>query len=236
MHRLGWEPWAFDALTGALFGAATFVVAFVLSGTLTDYNASEDMAVQLVNAAEAIQDTNLISVAAYSDYDPSPLTKELIQVLQTTDEWLRQGKSLDTVKMAVDQLNSQLIGLQHSMGFSAVSHGQTEIAKIRILLNRMHLSRSTDFLAPAYVLLELFLAGSFVALLLIRADSFSENLVVSCFLFTSFTYLLLLIRDLDNPFQYDGSSCVDVDLSPLEEMRDRLQQSLSQSSLSSLKS
>jgi hypothetical protein len=122
------------------------------------------------------------------------------------------------------------------MGFSAVSHVQTELCKIRILLTRMQLSRSTDFLAPAYVLLQLFLLGSFVALLLIGADSFSENLVVSCFLFTSFIYLLLLIQDLDNPFQYDGSSSVDVDLSPLEEMRDRLQKSLSQPSLSSLKS
>ena len=36
MHRLGWEAWDFDSLTGALFGAATFVIAFVLSGTLSD--------------------------------------------------------------------------------------------------------------------------------------------------------------------------------------------------------
>jgi hypothetical protein len=47
-------------------------------------------------------------------------------------------------------------------------------------------------------------------------------MVVSCFLFTSFTYLLLLIRDLDNPFQYDGSSCVDIDLSGLNSCRQRL--------------
>jgi hypothetical protein len=62
-----------------------------------------------------------------------------------------------------------------------------------------------------------------IALLLIQAELFAEVLVVSCFLFTSFTYLLLLIRDLDNPFQYDGSSCVDADLSPLTTARARLQ-------------
>jgi len=66
------------------------------------------------------------------------------------------------------------------------------------------------------------LLGVVVALLLIGAERFSEGLVVSCFLFTSFTYLLLLIRDLDNPFQYDGSSSVDVDLSLLETTRSRL--------------
>jgi hypothetical protein len=83
-------------------------------------------------------------------------------------------------------------------------------------------NRDSEFLGPAYAMLEIFLAGAVMALLLIGADRFSENMVVSCFLFTSFTYLLLLIRDLDNPFQYDGTSCVDVDLSVLNASRERL--------------
>jgi hypothetical protein len=74
-------------------------------------------------------------------------------------------------------------------------------------------------------MLEVFLAGSVMALLLIGSERLTENVVVSCFLFTSFTYLLLLIRDLDNPFQYDGSSAVDVDLSGLSACRDRLLES-----------
>jgi hypothetical protein len=44
-------------------------------------------------------------------------------------------------------------------------------------------------------------------------------MVVFCFLFT---YLLLLIRDLDNPFMCDGSTCVDVELSVLNSCRQRL--------------
>ena len=216
MHYLGWEPWAFDSLTGALFGAATFVVAFVLSGTLGDYNASEDMTVQLVNAVETIQDTNLLSATVNPDYDPQPLTAGLAQILQVTVEWLSQGKPLERVEVALAQLNLQLVELQRVAGFPAVNRVQGELAKMRIMITRMHLNRSTDFLGPAYALLEIFLVGAVIALLLIGADRFSENIVVSCFLFTSFSYLLLLIRDLDNPFQYDGKSCVDVDLSLLE--------------------
>jgi hypothetical protein len=216
MHYLGWEPWAFDSLTGALFGAATFVVAFVLSGTLGDYNASEDMTVQLVNAVETIQDTNLLSATINPDYDPQPLTAGLAQILQVTVEWLSQGKPLERVEAALAQLNLQLVELQRVAGFPAVNRVQGELAKMRIMITRMHLNRSTDFLGPAYALLEIFLVGAVIALLLIGADRFSENIVVSCFLFTSFSYLLLLIRDLDNPFQYDGKSCVDVDLSLLE--------------------
>jgi hypothetical protein len=63
-----------------------------------------------------------------------------------------------------------------------------------------------------------------VALLLIGAKHFSENLTVSTLLFTSFFYLLLLIRDLDNPFDYNGRSSVYVNLSVLRQMGDRLAQ------------
>ena len=99
---------------------------------------------------------------------------------------------------------------------------QGEQAKIRFLVKQMGLSRDTDFIGPAYVLLEVFLIGAIAALLLIGTDRFSETLVVSCLMFTSFTYLLLLIRDLDNPFEYNGKSSVDVDLGLLEVTRDRL--------------
>ena len=86
-------------------------------------------------------------------------------------------------------------------------------------------NRDTDFLEPAYVLLWLFLFGSIVALLLISVEQFTESLTVSTFIFTAFFYLLFLIQDLDNPFEYDGKSCVDVDLSALETLCVRLKSS-----------
>ena len=103
-----------------------------------------------------------------------------------------------------------------------VDRALPELARLRNLITRMAINRDSDFLGPAYAMLEIFLVGAVLALLLIGSDRFSETMVVSCFLFTSFTYLLLLIRDLDNPFQYDGSSCVDVDLSLLQRCRERL--------------
>ena len=53
-HLLGWELWKFDSLTGSLLGAATFILALVLSGTLSQYHASEEMVLELVNEAEEV--------------------------------------------------------------------------------------------------------------------------------------------------------------------------------------
>ncbi len=226
VHRLGWEPWAFDSLTGSLFGAATFVIAFVLNGTLSDFRTSADMPIQMANALEAIQDSNQLVAQGSSDYDPRPLTQDLIAVVQTTLDWLERDKPPQAIAAALDQLNISLAGMVPYASGPIVSRAQGGQAKVRLLLTSFGINSDTDFVGPAYVLLEVFLVGAVLALLLIEASSFSENLVVSCMLFTSFTYLLLLIRDLDDPFQYDGRSSVDADLAVLGALRDRLQQTL----------
>jgi len=182
VHTLGFEPWEFDSLTGSLFGASTFVLAFVLSGTFR-------------------------------------LTSCLADLLGQLGQWLANRVGFEVIDASLADLNLILADLRLSSGDSVVDRGLTELARMRILVNRMASNRDSDFLGPAYAMLEIFLVGAVVALLLIGAERFSENMVVSCFLFTSFTYLLLLIRDLDNPFMYDGSSCVEVDLSVLNSCR-----------------
>ena len=220
-HRLGWESWQFDALTGSLFGAATFVIAFLLSGTLADYNASAGMPVKIVGAIETIQDTNEMVAVAQPDYDPAPLRAALGQLLAELVTWLEETKPVTDVEKAIDQLNPHFATLL-KVGLPAiVTRVQTEQSNVRLWVHQMTGIRDTDFLGPAYALLELFLVGAIAALLLVGTDRFSENFVISCLMFTSFTYLLLLIRDLDNPFDYQGQSSVDVDLGILRETRDR---------------
>ena len=111
--------------------------------------------------------------------------------------------SLEQLEQSLDGLQPLIAELKRAGEGSAAKDCLTELGRLRLLIHRMNTNRSTSFLGPAYAMLEIFL-------------------VVSCMLFTSFTYLLLLIRDLDNPFQYDGSSCVDADLTPLGAARERL--------------
>jgi hypothetical protein len=223
MHWLHWDPWAFDALTGALFGAATFVIALILSGTLSDYRACEGMPAQISNALETINDTNQVIAARYPDYHPQILQQALADVSRSILDWLKEGKEFIVVDHSIDLLNplfAKILELDGCAGF--VNYMQAEQGKIRSISRQMRGNRDTDFLGAAYVLLWLFLGGSIVALLLIDAERFSENLTVSTFMFTLFVYLLFLIEDLDNPFQYDGKSSVDVGLSALENIENKL--------------
>lgn len=222
VHTFGFEPWEFDSLTGSLFGASTFVLAFVLSGTLAAYNASEDMVVQFINAVESIEDINHYLARLQPQLETAKLTTCLADLLRELEQWLANQVGFEVIDARLANLTENLADLRQNSDDSAVDRGLPELARMRILVNRMASNRDSEFLGPAYAMLEIFLVGAVMALLLIGAERFSENMVVSCFLFTSFTYLLLLIRDLDNPFKYDGSSSVDVDLSILNASRQRL--------------
>jgi hypothetical protein len=223
MHYLGWERWAFDSLTGALFSAATFVIALMLSGTLTDYRASEGMPSQIVSSIENIQDIDRIILSTYPECYAQSLQQVLSEVGTKILDWLQSDGEFDEINMALDRINPTLaIVLSLPNGALFVNRIQLEQANIRSISRQMRGNRDTDFLLPAYVLMWLFLGGSILALLLIKVEDFSESLVISAFMCTAFLYLLLLICDLDNPFEYDGKSSVDVDLSGLVDLRDRL--------------
>jgi hypothetical protein len=228
MHWLKWEPWAFDALTGVLFSAAIFVIAMILSNTLSDYRMCEGLPSQIANSLETISDLDRIIATGHPDYDPQPLQQALKNISRSILDWLTADKEFAIVDRSIDRLNpllAKILVVDGGSGFVTYIH--TEQAKIRALTRQMRSNRDTDFLGAAYVLLWLFLGGSIVALLSIGSARFSENLIVSMLMFTLFVYLLFLIEDLDNPFQYDGKSSVDVSLAPLEDVCVKLSLSFS---------
>jgi hypothetical protein len=223
MHYFGFEPWTFDSLTGSLLGAATFALTIVLGGTLSDYRASEGMPSQIVNSLETIYDNSVIVGEIEPQYDAQVLAAPIVQVARSITDWLQAGKSFDGVEASLVNLNASLVALGPlDKGLLVIHRMQTEITQIRSLVRQMQSMRDTDFVPEAYTLLFLFMSASSMTLLLIQAQSFSESLVTSTFLFTLLAYLLLFIRDLDNPFEYSGRSGVDVDLGCLTTLADRL--------------
>ncbi len=223
IHWMGWERWAFDSLTGALFSAAIFTIALMLTGTLTDYRASEGMPAQIINSLENIEDIDRILGSTYPDSYPQSLRQVLSEIGIKIVEWLQSNGDFAEINLALDRINpilNQMLTLPDGSTF--VNRIQSEQLNIRSISRQMRANRDTDFLLPAYVLMWLFLGGSILALLLIKVDDFSESLIVSAFMCTAFLYLLLLIYDLDNPFEYNGKSSIDVDLSGLVDLCDRL--------------
>lgn len=216
----------FDPLTNSVFGAITLVIAFVLAGTLSDFKTSETLPLEICSAIEGIHDTNTLIAASALDYNPQPLLKSLIVTLETIQHWLLQRGDITIVLNQITALNQKLVPLNRCTPPPLMSKVQAELAKLRFSIMRIRVIRDTDFVVSAYTLLQLYTVGAVIALLLVGGESFGRNLMLSVILVTGIFYLLFLIQDLDNPFQYDGQSSVEITLQDMDLTLDRLRDQL----------
>jgi hypothetical protein len=226
IHKLGWEIWAFDSMTSSLFAATTLIIAFMLSGTLADYRESENLPTEVCNAIESIQDTNLLVAAGHAEYNPKPLLAALIDLLKQTRDRLQKEDDINPILEEIASLNQAFVPLEKYASPPWIGRVQAEQSKLRVVIVKIQRIRDTSFVVSAYTILEIFTPGIAIALLLIRSTNFIESLLESGFLFTIVVYLVLFIRDLDNPFNYQEKSGADVSLWSLDSAIERLEKQL----------
>jgi predicted membrane chloride channel (bestrophin family) len=106
-----------------------------------------------------------------------------------------------------------------------VARLKQEQSNLRRSIIRIHTIRETSFISSGYLLADLITILLCVGLVLARIEPFYESLFFVGVISYLMIYLLLLIRDLDNPFgYYDRHSGEDVSLKPLEDTVRRIKQ------------
>ena len=225
VRQLGWDNWNFDAMASALVAATTFVTAFVLSGILTDYKLSEGLPVEICSCIEAIADCNRMESKNHPNYNPVPLQLSLVELLEEIYNWLVKKYSIEPVLQFISDLSKWYAILEEYSAPPLISRLQAEQAKLRQIIMRISVIRETNFVPAAYAILELFTTITIFVLLFLQSDNINRDLILSAALFTAFIYLQLLIRDLDNPFDYENHSSADVCLSILVITLNRLKKS-----------
>src|SRR5262249_34475821 len=95
-----------------------------------------------------------------------------------------------------------------------------EVHNLRKTLTRLAGISRTGFLASGYALLETLTAAIVLLLMISKFKSPAPELILIALVSLIFTYMLRLIRDIDDPFECsaDGDKgAAEVDLFPLEE-------------------
>lgn len=93
------------------------------------------------------------------------------------------------------------------------------------LLTRMHTIRETSFVSSGYVMAKLATVLVFFGLLLLKVEPWYESVFLVGVIAWFLSYVILLIADLDNPFEYakDGKARgQEVSLKPLEDVEVRI--------------
>jgi hypothetical protein len=115
--------------------------------------------------------------------------------------------------MAIDALNADISRLvDMSVPPNYVIKLKSELTTIDRISHRVKTIGETSFIPAAYAISELAAAGVIILLFFINLDPFYEGLILFFVISMLLIALLLLIKDMDNPFEVGKKTYADIDL------------------------
>jgi hypothetical protein len=222
-HWFGWEIISLNPLLSGIVAANVFLMGFLLSGILTDYKESERLPGELTTSIESIVEEAL----TIYKYKNVPAAKEcLIYLHQFTvavKNWFYKKERTKELMGKLSGLNDFFVAFEPLTQANFIVRLKQEQTNIRRLLVRIHTVRETSFVSSGYMIAEITTVLLTLGLIFSKIDPFYESLFFVGVITFLLTFLILLIRDLDNPFgYYEANSTEDVSLKPLDDLIDRL--------------
>lgn len=211
-------------LTGGIF-----LIGFMLAGTMADYKESEKIPGEIACALETAEDT--IEQASMNAKDPSRLDtgeikKNLIYVGESILKWLRKQETQESMYNSLNAFTLKVSEME-KLGANGGACGKImgDIHNLRKLTTRVAVISRTGFLATGYALLEVLIACIFIILMIARFKNIMAEIVVVIFVSLIYVYMYRLIKDVDDPFEYDVEKepgVTEIPLFPIEEYLERL--------------
>jgi hypothetical protein len=227
-HQSGLEFISLNPLFTAIITANIFLLGFLIAGVLADYKESEKLPGDLVASIEAIMDECLI---IYKNKKAEPAKKCLEHILSLTnsiDDWFHKKERTRTLMEKVSSFNDFFLVFESLTQANFIARLKYEQSAIRRMLIRIHTIRETSFVSSGYAIAEAITVFLIIGLVLVKIDPFYEALFfVSAIGFLQ-TYMIALIKDLDNSFEYytEVVGPDEVSLKPLDDLKLRIEEKI----------
>jgi len=224
LHLAGWEVISLNMLFSGLLAATVFLLGFLLSGVLSDYKESEKLPGELAVSLEALFDEGSIVCMGK---DPSTGRAFLGHVLLTTrsiHDWLYGRTGFPDLMEKVSAMNDHFHAFEEVVTPNFIARMKGEQTALRRVLTRIRMVKETSFVTSGYVIAEITSTFLIIGFLLAKIDPFYESLFFVGMITFLFAYMLRLIRDLDDPFEYGGASQGpdEISLAPLLDVEARM--------------
>ena len=207
----------------ALVGGVVFTIAIIFSGTLTDYKESEKIPGELAAAIKALnEDSRVIYLNDRKITDD--LRVHIRELLHTINANFRNNVwEIGEINAAMDAINEDIRRLaEKGAAPQFIVKLRSELINVDKISNRIKTVTETTFIPAAYGFAELAVGAVLLLLLFIKIEPYYVGLALIGA--TSFLLIgiIMLIKDMDNPFEVGRNTYADVDLSLLWKLEEDL--------------
>lgn len=213
---LGFDTVPINPVVGAFITGAIFTIAIIFSGTFTDFKESEKVGGDLAAALKALYNDSRI--LPLTDEAPARLFRTHVRDLHRTISrcFLENNWNLADINGAMDRVNNDIRTLAlANVAPPLIAKLRNELGIIDKMTNRIEVIIRTDFIPAAYALAEIATVSVILLMLFVKIDPLLEGTLIFGVTCSMLIGLVLLIHDMDNPFEIGAHTYADVDLETL---------------------
>ncbi len=224
LHYVWGEFIVLDGLMTAIISTNIFLIGFIFSGILKDYKEAEKLPVEIVSSIEAINDEYFLIHRTNASVEVLNAKKNLLEFINSLIKWLYKKKHLNDVLKKIQYLNIDFHDFREQLPQSVITRVKFEKDSLRKNLIRIQSIRETSFASSVYTVVGIASYFIIFLMLFLKIDRIDQSLIYVGFFSFILIYIIFLIQDLDNPFDYyDNNQGPDeVSLYPIYEMQKRI--------------
>jgi hypothetical protein len=220
-HILGFEIMELNALFTSLVAGTIFLIGFLISGVLSDYKESEKLPSELSASMKTIFDDSYTIYKSKNSETALQFIEFQKSLLHSLMDWFYKKERTRSLLKKISQMNDFFIAFDtEGVQANYIIKLKNEQNSLRKMILRIDTIRDTNFVGSAYAIVEAM--GFLVAfgLIFIRIEPFYASLFLTLLITFLILYMFLLIKDLDNPFEYSthGESGTEISLKPLHDL------------------
>ncbi len=224
VYRFDGEIVIANPVITALVAGVIFTIAIIFSGVLADYKESEKIPGELAAIIKSLyNDTNLL--AAKDEKTRNDLRAHIKGLLQVIlSNFKHNAWPLNEINPAINHVVDDINNLaREGVAPPFVVKMRNDLAGIDKISYRIKIIMETSFIPVAYYIAIISTGAVLVILLCTKMEHYHDSLL----LFGSVSFilisLLMLIKDMDNPFEYGKKTSADIDLSVLFNLEKELE-------------
>jgi len=212
----GFDVVPINTVVGAFISGAIFTIAIIFTGTFTDFKESEKVGGELAGTLKALyNDSRVLPLA---DEAPAEVFRAHVRDLHRTIYkcFMENTWNLPELNHEMNKINNDIRILSYAnVAPPLIAKLRNELGAIDRMTNRIDVIIRTDFIPAAYALAEVATGGVVLLMIFIKMDPYIEGVIIFAVIVTMLIGLLLLIRDMDNPFEFGSHTYADVDVETL---------------------
>jgi hypothetical protein len=212
----GYDTIPINPVVGAFITGAIFTIAIIFTGTFTDFKESEKAGGDLAASLKALYNDS--RVLPLTDETPARVFRVHVRDLhRTINRCFKENSwNLPDINREMDKVNNDIRTLAYAnVAPPLIAKLRNELGGIDKMTNRIEVIIRTDFIPAAYALAEIATVSVILLMLFVKIDPLPEATLVFAVICSMLIGLVLLIRDMDNPFEIGDHTFADVDLETL---------------------